>query len=78
MMERDMMNGQMSKDGGMRANTCKCPHHKMIPLLVVLFALLFLLKALGTFSEYTVSIVWPILLGAAGLMKMFEYKCKCC
>ena len=61
-------------EGGM----CKCPHHKFIPVLLLLFALLFLLGALGTVSQSTVSIGWPILVGVAALMKLFEGGCKCC
>jgi len=62
----------------MKDGICKCPHHKMMPLLVVLFALSFLLKALGILTPGSVDIIWPILVGAAGLMKFNEGKCKCC
>lgn len=45
---------------------------------MLLFALLFLLGALGTVSENTVSVGWPILVGIAALMKLTEGMCKCC
>ena len=57
---------------------CKCAHHKMTPVLVVLFALLFLLGNLGMVSMKTVDIGWPILVGLAGLMKLTGGMCKCC
>ena len=57
---------------------CKCPHHKFFPFLVLLFALLFLLGALEVFSARFVSLGWPILVGVAALMKLFEGGCKCC
>jgi len=57
---------------------CKCPHHKFISILVVLFALLFLLGELGTLSERFVSLSWPILVGLAGLLTLFGGGCKCC
>lgn len=56
---------------------CSCPHHKFVPGLIALFGLVFLLGTLGKLSNNTVQMVWPILVIAAGLMKMFEYKCKC-
>ena len=59
-------------------NVCKCPHHKMIPLLVLLFGITFLLGALGTLSAGTVNVVWPILVIIAALMKLSKGMCKCC
>lgn len=64
--------------GGEGKNLCKCPHHKMIPGLVVLFGLLFLLHALGVVTEGLVSVVWPVLVILVGLQKMMQGKCKCC
>ena len=57
---------------------CGCPHHKIIPALVVLFGLLFLLQAVNVVSTETVAIVWPIIVMAAGLNKMASGMCKCC
>ena len=57
---------------------CGCPHHKIVPGLVVLFGLLFLLQAFGMVADRTVMIGWPVLVILAGLQKMFEAKCKCC
>lgn len=68
-----MMEGEM-----MQGKTCTCMHHKIVPILVVLFGLLFLLGAFGTVSARTVEVGWPILVILAGLMKMSERMCKCC
>ena len=57
---------------------CNCPHHKMVPLFVVLIGLTFLLHNLGTISTAVSDIVWPILLILIGFQKMFGSKCNCC
>ena len=57
---------------------CPCPHHHVIPAAVVIFALLFLLKALGVLSTSFVDVAWPIVVGVAGLSKLCEGACKCC
>lgn len=62
--------------GGGKGMTCSCSHHKVFPVLVVLFALAFLFGNLGWLSMDVVGIVWPILVGVAGVMGLG--KCKCC
>jgi len=62
----------------MKSGVCPCPHHKVVPLLVILFAFAFLLKALSVLTAESVDIIWPILVGAAGIMKLNKNKCKCC
>lgn len=57
---------------------CACPHHKATAVLVILFALLFLLGNLGVLGAGVVQVGWPILLGIAGFMKLCEGKCTCC
>jgi len=57
---------------------CVCPHHEVIPFLVIIFAVVFLLGTLGYVSSETVAIVWPILVGIAGITKLTERACKCC
>lgn len=64
----------MMKEGAM----CKCGHHKMGPLLVVLFGLDFLGGAMGWWGMGFVNVSWPILVIVAGAMKMMEGRCKCC
>lgn len=64
----------MKKDGMM----CRCPHHKVPGLLIVLFALLFLLhNGWGTFTPQFVSVSWPVLVGLWGLAKLSGGMCKC-
>lgn len=55
---------------------CGCPHHKMVPALVVIFGLVFLLRNLDVLSSSTVDIVWPIIVGVAGLTTISN--CSCC
>jgi hypothetical protein len=59
---------------------CGCVHHKVMPLLVVVFGLVFLLGALGKMSMETVNVVWPVIVIIAGLKKMAMGMgmCKCC
>jgi len=57
---------------------CKCPHHKVVPGLITLIGVLFLLNALGSLSDQSLHVWWPIALIAIGLMKMFKNACKCC
>jgi hypothetical protein len=51
-----------------------------MPLLVVVFGLVFLLGALGKMSMETVNVVWPVIVIIAGLKKMAMGMgmCKCC
>jgi hypothetical protein len=53
---------------------CKCGHHKLVSLAIILFGLAFLLEALGYMSMQTVNIVWPVIIIVLGFTKM----CKCC
>lgn len=58
--------------------TCGCVHHKFVPVLIILFALVFLLKALDMLEEKVVSIAWPVILGVGGFLKLTGKGCKCC
>ena len=57
---------------------CKCMHHQVIPILIVLFAVVFLLGYLSVLSMETVNIIWPIIVGVGGLTKLMGGSCKCC
>jgi len=61
-------------------NMCKCPHHKAMPVLVILFGLVFLLGNWGILSWNAVNVIWPVLVILAGAMKLGEESgmCKCC
>ena len=58
--------------------TCSCTHHYTVPTLVVLFGLIFLLKALNVVTAELIDLAWPVLVIAAGLLKMKSRMCKCC
>ena len=57
---------------------CKCTHHKIVPICIILIGLLFLCGAMNIFTASFVSIAWPILLIVIGLVKMRGKNCKCC
>lgn len=62
--------------------SCDCMHHKMMPMMIGLFILIFgitaLLKAMGTVSAGTFAWIWPILIIIASLGKLSTGMCKCC
>jgi len=68
----------MDGKGGYDGKNCRCPHHSVMPLLVVLLGVVFLLQALGTVSIGFVNVAWPILVILAGFQKFFNRRCKCC
>ncbi|MEK7547098.1 MAG: DUF5668 domain-containing protein [Patescibacteria group bacterium] len=65
----------MNGDG---TTKCGCVHHKVIPLLVILFGLDFLAYNLGWVSGDFLNVSWPIIVLAGGLMKISKGMCKCC
>ena len=73
-----MMDDKNMMGGGMGGKVCKCPHHSMIPLLVTAFGAVFLLGALNVLTMNAVNIIWPIIVIAAGLMKLMKRMCTCC
>lgn len=58
--------------------TCGRGCHKVGPILIILFGLLFLAGALNWVGESTVSVTWPVLVIVAGVTKLCGSKCKCC
>ncbi len=59
-------------------NMCACPHHRVLPVLVILFGLTFLLQAWNVVTPAFAMTVWPILVIVAGFMKLTKNMCKCC
>lgn len=53
---------------------CRCGHHTIGAVAVILIGVAFLLQTFGVFSAYVTSIIWPILLIIAAAGKL----CKCC
>lgn len=58
--------------GGM----CKCPHHKVLGIALILIGLAFLLQDFGVLAASVVAIIWPILVIIVGAVKLGG--CKCC
>ena len=56
---------------------CHCPHHKIVPGLIILIGLSFLATGLGWLTYGANNIIWPILLILIGCNKMMAFKCKC-
>ena len=73
------MDNMQNMGGGVK-NMCKCPHHKVMPVLIILFGLTFLLGNWGTLSWGAVNMIWPVLVILGGAMKFSEKSgmCKCC
>ncbi len=65
-------------DQMMPGQKCPCPHHKVVPGMITLIALVFLLKGLGAMTHATVDILWPLFLLIAGVTKLTSGMCKCC
>lgn len=61
-----------------KGSVCECGHHNVIPILIILFATAFLLKYQGLLSADAVNVIWPILVGLGGVVKMTEHNCDCC
>ncbi len=61
----------------MHDGMCHCPHHKVVPTIIVLIGLAFLLTALGVLSVETRDIAWPIGVILIGLMKISGGACSC-
>lgn len=57
---------------------CKCAHHFMVPLLIVIVAVIVFLGNVSVLSASLTGILWPIALALIGLMKMCDKGCKCC
>ncbi|MBI3459292.1 hypothetical protein HY061_03470 [Candidatus Azambacteria bacterium] len=62
--------------GGMSGCGCVC--HKSIPVLIILFGLVFLLGALDVMTAHSVSIAWPVIIMLVGFMKMCKGMGQCC
>jgi len=56
--------------------TCKCPHHKAMPWIIILIGLDFFLGAIGVLTSSFVSVTWPILVIVIGVVKLV--RCGCC
>lgn len=57
---------------------CKCPHHKVVPLMILLIGIDLFFGSVGWLSAAFVNVSWPILLIIAGATKLAKGACKCC
>lgn len=71
-------NGKSGSCCGGDGKMCGCPHHKIVPLGIVLIGLVFLLQTLGVITAYAANIAWPVLVMLIGLQKMMRGMCTCC
>ena len=62
--------------GGM--GCCKCPHHKVPVLMVLLIGVAFLGQAMGWWAASSVDVAWPVFVIIGALTKLTGSKCKCC
>ena len=56
----------------MRNNSYAGGFRHLTPILIILLALTFLLESMKMLSGPVVAVVWPILLGLIGLVKLEE------
>ncbi|MDR3581694.1 MAG: DUF5668 domain-containing protein [Candidatus Pacebacteria bacterium] len=57
---------------------CRCGHHKMVPILAIIFGLVFLLAEVNVLTWGFVNVTWPVLLIIFGITKLMSGKCNCC
>lgn len=72
------MDKMENQHGNSAEKTCGCPHHKMIPLIIVLIGIDILLGAFNVFTGWFVEVAAAILIIVAGATKLGGGKCKCC
>ncbi|MEJ0053967.1 MAG: DUF5668 domain-containing protein [bacterium] len=60
----------------MEMKVCKCPHHKVVPVAIILIGLAFLLQTWDILTMGAVAVIWPVLLIVIGAVKLGG--CKCC
>jgi hypothetical protein len=77
-MENTTGHGAEAMNGKTCGGKCGCGHHKVFPILVILFGLAFLLAQVNVLSWNFVGVTWPILVIIAGIMKLCGGMCKCC
>lgn len=58
--------------------SCRCPHHSLSAIFLVLLALTLVLGNAGVIAEHTASMIWPIFLALIGLQMLVTRRCKCC
>ncbi len=74
------MENMQNMQGGAGKMVCKCPHHSVVPVLVILVGLSFLAGYWGWLSWMAVNTIWPVALIVGGATKVGSRygMCKCC
>lgn len=57
--------------------SCRCPHHKMTPFLIVLAGGVFILRAQGYVTDGAANIIWGVIIMCIGFQKLARGMCKC-
>lgn len=57
---------------------CKCHHHKIVPLAIILIGLDVVLQTLGVVSGTWPMMLIGVFLIVIGVMKLGSRNCKCC
>ncbi len=57
---------------------CNCPHHMIIPAMIILIGVVALLGAFNILTSMWVSVLWPIFVIVIGVTKIKSRSCKCC
>jgi hypothetical protein len=76
-MEDAKMPASSEKDTCAMPGVCACPHHKIIPIVIILIGLVFLLEAMGVLGTVAANILWPLLIIVYGIVKWIGGSCKC-
>jgi hypothetical protein len=58
-------------------SACSCVHHKIWPILIIIFGAIFLFGNLGYLSAEIIRIAWPSTIILIGLVKLGSGSCKC-
>lgn len=59
------------------AGPCRCSHHVIAPVLIILLGFVFLLQNLGIITTGLAAALWPAFLILIGLVKLVSGSCKC-
>ena len=74
----DTMNSGNGNEVKTVGKVCNCPHHKAIPVIILLIGLVILLSAFNLWSGQAETIVIGLLVIIAGFVKLKSASCKCC
>jgi hypothetical protein len=59
---------------------CRCVHHKVVAILIILLGLFFLVMNFGLWPDVPSFVIrggWPTIILLIGVAKLFSGSCKC-